>query len=289
MDSAVEKDDSINLKLPVISSSQTIGYENKIVQFSSIKNIQSIANKVTQIINDPTVVDNVTDASEWEEIGGIGYSSLGTVNNSGVGVSDAGKPYFIKAMNIFNGVDTDIDFDTITNEELMTLYNQATSKISEQEAFKNLNLSTNKTYITSATESYSYADIVNAGLEMLPIAGTIDEISTWYDNQYADNEALIKNKEQNLTLIQEWITNNIEDITTRKAVKDNLVTSTDPKNDGLNKEAWEKYHGVTKIVLQDPVSILFDSSFLESCYYGLKSYWYNNYKVVLPNPPNISK
>ena len=150
VDSAVEEDNSINLKLPVIPSNETIGYENKIVQFSSIKNIQSIVNKVTQIINDPTVVDSATDKTEWEGIGGIGYSSLGTVGNSGVGVSDEGKPYFVRAMKIYNGESTDIDLTDID-----TLYKEATSSIANLSEFTALNNDENKVYKVSSSNTYS--------------------------------------------------------------------------------------------------------------------------------------
>ena len=134
VDSAVEENSSINLDL---STNTNLGYKNKIVQFSSTKNIADVVEKITTIIDKPSVLTSNSNNDEWSDLGGLGYSSLGTVKNNGVGVSDAGKPYFIKAMNIFNGEETSVDFNNITNADLMKLYSQATTKISEQNAFKN--------------------------------------------------------------------------------------------------------------------------------------------------------
>lgn len=277
VDSAVEANTSTNLNLP--TSDTNIGYKNKIVQFSSIKNIESMVNKITKIINGD-VSDTETSTNDWTDIGGIGYSSLGTVKNGGVGVSDAGKPYFIKAMNIFSNITSDTDFDNITDEELDTLYNSAAITISSQQTVIDMDNNENKTYsIPNYLSTISYSSIVNNGFNMLPIAGTDQEIETWYETQYANDETMLNLKSQNLALIKQWIENNASVIATRKDLKDSLVGKFD-------REDWETYHGIIKIMFQSPTNILFDSSFLESCYYGLREYWASK-NVELPSPPSL--
>lgn len=263
VDTSAEKNTSLNLDLYDAPSNETIGYENKIIQFSSVKNVDVIVNKVTQAINDPTILTTNANNPEWNNIDGIGYSSLGDVNNGGVGVSEEGQKYFQKALQTFSG------------DETLT-YNQSIKLLMQQQGFIDLDIPSNKNYY-----NYSYDSIANSGAKMIPINGTIEEISSWYDQTYANDSNAMANKSSNMQYISDWINLNVNAIKDRIDTKTNLVGQ-------FTKEAYQKNKGIIKIIFQDPLSVLFDKSFLELCYSGLNSYW-KTQLVDLPDPPGTSK
>ena len=272
VDTAVEKDTNADISLPVIPDGNPIGGTNKIIQFSSVKNINVLARQITKLINDPDL--DVSNNPEFENMGGIGYSSLGDVNNNGAGVSEAGEDYFERAMKIFadaNQLQLDIT-------DPLTAYKNSTTLLSNQQTFKDLDKPENKYYLDP--KKWNYSDIANSGTQMFPLTGNQEEISAWYDKFANGDETFIKNKEENMKLFNKWIELNKTGIESRKNTKTNLKGQ-------FVKENWEKNKSIIKIIFQSPTSILFDKSFLESCYIGLYQYWESK-GVAIPKPPGYN-
>lgn len=274
VDSAIEEDDTINLPLPNLGSKQDIG-NNKIIQFSSVKNLDAISNKITQLINDPDLLTANANNPEWSDLGGLGYSSIGTVKNNGVGVSKAGQPYFIDAMKIY-----DPNLNINDSASIDEKYIAAANALGNLKIFNDLNLPDNKAYKIEGGATLSYADIANTGFKMLPITGTKSDIDKWYVNQYKNDDSMLSNKDKNVNLIWQWIEKNRSTINKRQSAMDNL-------HGYFTEPNYEKNKSLIKIIYQSPSNILFDHSFLESCYRGLSAYWATQ-KVKLPDPPNTN-
>ncbi|MDE5617335.1 MAG: BMP family ABC transporter substrate-binding protein [Ureaplasma sp.] len=260
VDSAVEEDDTINLPLVDLPSNKTIG-NNKIVQFSSVKNLGDMLNLITQNINSGKNLPNSNAALEVSNIGGIGYSSLGTLFNGGVGVSKAGEQFFISAMEILDGVQYDSYMSAL----------KSTNPIFVQK-LQELDKPENKTYSLGSGETFSYADITNNGAQMLPISGSDVEIKQWLKDYYNDNDDII---EQRFSIIKNWIASNQQTLNIRKEL--NLTNQ-------FNKQDYLNNKNISRIIFQSPTSILFDNSFYQSCYSGLIDYW-KKQGVELPPIP----
>ncbi|MDE5651799.1 MAG: BMP family ABC transporter substrate-binding protein [Ureaplasma sp.] len=262
VDSAVEEDDTINLPLNDLPNNKTIG-NNKIVQFSSVKNLGDMLNLITQNINKGKNIPDVNASPETDNIGGIGYSSLGTLFNGGVGVSPAGEKFFISAMEILDGVQYDSYMSALNSTNPIF-----TQKLAE------LDLPANKTYSLGSGETFSYADITNTGARMLPISGNDIEIKEWLKGYYHDNDEKIL--EQRFSIIKDWINVNQQTLDIRKKL--NLTNQ-------FNKQDYLDNKNISRIIFQSPTSILFDNSFYQSCYSGLIDYW-KEQGVELPPIPS---
>lgn len=262
VDSACELDTTINIDLSTpINPNSTDPLLNKIIQFSSVKNLNIAANKITQLINDPKLF-NPNDKS-WSNIGGLGYCSLGNIDNDCVGISEDGKKYFISALKNVNS-------QIKTYDDAVNFLNLEFDK-----------LDTDKTYIYG-NKTLSYADILNSGYEMLPLPTNEDnkqsyeiKLESWYKKIYQNDSLAIENKSQNINSILNWVQQHEATI---------LERSNFSLQGKLTKQSWENNNGVIKIVFQSSTSILFDKSFLESCYNGLVSYW-KSQDVSIPLPP----
>lgn len=272
VDSAAEEDDTVNLPIPNLGVDQKIG-NNKIIQFSSVKNLGVISDKITQLINDPSILTTNENNPQWSDLGGLGYSSVGTVKNNGVGVSDAGKPYFINAMKIY---DPNMNIDDL--QDLDDQYTIAANELANLKTFNDLNLPEHKVYVIQNGQTYSYSEMANAGFKMLPITGSKLDVDEWYADQYKNNDSMLSNKDENVDLIWKWIENN-------KSTIDKRQQSMQALQGYFVKENYEKNKSLIKIIFQSPANILFDHSFLESCYRGLVAYW-KTQDVDLPAPPN---
>ncbi len=247
VDSAIEEDDTVNLPLNGLEPNKNIG-NNKIIQFSSVKNLGDMLNLITQNINKGKNIPDQNESLEYAHIGGIGYSSLGTLFNGGVGVSESGKKFFINAMQILDN--TKYDSYMAALKSTNPIYIQI---------LKNLDLPENKTYSIGSSQTFSYADITNSGAQMLPIEKSDEEIKKWLNNFYND-----KFVDQRFDLIKEWIENNKSTIDIRKKL--NLTNE-------FNKQDYLDNKNISRIIFQSPTSILFDNSFYQSCYSGLIDYW----------------
>lgn len=286
VDSAVEEDTSVNLDLPIIPNGTTIG-TNKVVPFSSVKNLDELSSKVTQIINKPEILEQNSNNPEWESIGGLGFSSLGSVNNNGVGVSAQGYQYFNRAMETFakaNNVSL-----TLTGNDSND-YASSVAILSQQQAFKDLDKTENKYYSVlkdgglSSIGTWKYEGLSNNGIPMVPIAGTDADVENWYDQYYDPIDPYkVQYRDKNIVDLKEWIsrntkaTNGIGGIENRKNVASSL------KNQ-FTKDSYNQNNGIIKIIFQSSTSILFDKSFLESCYIGLYKFWESE-GVSIPLPP----
>lgn len=248
VDSAIEEDDTVNLPLNGLKENSNIG-NNKIIQFSSVKNLGDMLNLITQNINKGKNIPDLNSPLETAHIGGIGYSSLGTLFNGGVGVSKAGEKYFINAMQIL---------DNTTYDSYISALNSSNPIYIQK--LKDLDLPENKTYSIGGSEYFSYADITNSGVEMLPITKSDAEIKQWI-NDFYNNDSFV---EQRFQLIKKWINTNKATIDIRKQL--NLTNK-------FNKQDYLENKNISRIIFQSPTSILFDNSFYQSCYSGLIDYW----------------
>lgn len=274
-DSPAELNTSLNRTIPSLKPDEQIGYKNQIIQFSSVKNTDEIVSKITHAINDPSKLETNKNNPEWSDIGGIGYSSLGNVDNNGVGVSDEGKQYFIKAIQQFaskNNYSTKIES-----------YNEATKFLLQQDGFQKLNTPEYKKFTNSVIGEYSYASISNNGNYMLPITETSEKRKEWYSQTYASDKPAMDNIDSNLKIIEDWVAKHKLGIEKRKVTAANLVGQ-------FNRDAYNRNKGLITIVFQDPVSVLFDNGYLQSCYGALVKYWGSEeHNVILPTPPNEGK
>lgn len=260
VDSPVEDDDTINLPMSSLKPNQVVG-NNKIVQFSSVKNINVVVDKVTNALNEGTT-------GSANDIAGLGWSTLGTLFNGGVGVSPAGQKYFIKAVKLLNNPqnpnDIIIDENNLESEYLASLNNPIIRSY-----LATLNQPENKVFFTydkngNSSASFSYASIPNEAQQMIPISEDETTIRNWYQTLYSSNPEIMRHMETNIKWIMNWQKNNWEAIQKRKSFS--------LKNQ-LTEEAYKKNNGVIKIIFQDSFSVLFDHSFLQSCYEGLRAYW----------------
>lgn len=272
-DSPAELNTSINKTIPNLHDNEQIGYKNQIIQFSSVKNTDEIVSKITHVINNPQKLIENQNNPEWSNIGGIGYNSLGNVANGGVGVSNEGKSYFIKAMKTYAS--------KINYPQKINNYIDATKFLENQVEFKNLDLPNYKKFTNKTlSKPYWYSSIVNNGNEMLPISSTINDIKQWYLNMYQNDTNLKKNIDKNLKYIEDWINKYQSAIEIRKNTAKNLINQ-------FNANAYNKNKGLITIVFQDPVSVLFDNGYLQSCYGALIKYWGSkDHDIQLPAPPN---
>lgn len=112
---------------------------SSIVPFSSLKNISQITPKVLTAINEGRNYE--VDA---KGVGGFGINTLGTILNEGVGVSEAGKKYFTKAINTFKNNSLD--------------YTQALNQIQQEAAFKKLSTKEGLVYV-AGNEQFTYPNL----------------------------------------------------------------------------------------------------------------------------------
>lgn len=259
VDSPVEDDDTINLPMSSLNGKE-VG-NNKIVQFSSVKNINKIVDQVTNALNEGT-------PGSINDIAGLGWSTLGTLFNSGVGVSPAGQKYFIKAIKLLNNPQDPKNI-IVDENNLETEYFAALNDAFVNSYLQTLNQPENKIFYTyddagKPKASFSYASIPNEAQPMIPISGTEAEISSWYDQLYSSDKGIMNHKAENMAFIMNWKKQNAAAINKRKSFT--------LKNE-LTAEAYNKNNGLIKIIFQDSFSVLFDHSFLQSCYEGLRAYW----------------
>ena len=294
VDSAGENDTNSNLSLPTpgtqeVNGSTKIGGTDKIIQFSSVKKMDSAGSQIMQKIN-----DNKSKPDEGKTIGGFGYQSLGTTENDCVGVSEAGYPYFIKAMEIFNSsknnVRTDLDsiFDSVNNmneSELKTKYQETVKNLENQDFFKQLSDPKNMVYYTysnwtegtvaNKNDAWSYAGLPLKGKQMMPLHE--DELDNWFKTEYLgqpESYSLSQDEQTKLDSLHAWFKQHQQEIKARQDF--NLANK-------LTKEEFEVNPSIAKVVVNTPDTPLLDKGFCQSTYMGLVEYW-KEQKINIPIP-----
>ena len=288
VDTAAENDTNMNLELPIkgtemINGSTAIGGTNKIIQFSSLKKLDSAGMQILEHINKGINYPPEKDGT----IGGFGYQSLGNTKNDCVGVSEAGYPYFIKAVNRMNATTnkTIPNIDKFSETELKEDYKKAVAKIEETQTFKDLDKPENKIYYafdnwTSGEplvpgKSWSYEDLPNEGTKMMPL--DIGKLDNWFKEDYLKlqpGQSMSEADTEKLNSLKQWFKDNQQEIDIRE--KFNLVGE-------LSKQNYEKNKSIIKIVTNSPSTPLLDKSFAQSTYMGLVDYW-KRQDVNLPVP-----
>ena len=312
VDSASELNTNANLALQIpgykkINGSTKIGGTNNIIQFSSLKKLDQMTLSIANNIN-----NNICSPLNDSTIGGLGYHSLGNIENNCVGISDAGYQFFIRAIklylasydldpnspssissNFFSDPQTNIDESTINsifqipnsndainnpesndykNYYTNDLYNSYASVITKTDYYKNLDLAENKKYIIENSS-------LICSYADIPNCGNRmmplnqDELVSWFNEYEATGNSEVDNKKLNSLL--NWLNNNKETVDIRANF--NLENE-------LNKSDWEDNHSVIKVALNAPNIPLLDKSFNESAFDGLILYWKS--KGVIISKPN---
>ena len=311
VDTAAEDDTNSNLELPMvgtekINGSTEIGGTNKIIQFSSMKKLDTAADL---ILNRIEKGENGAPTEKDSTIGGFGYQSLGTTQNNSVGVSEAGYQYFVRAVGLLaasegkhevskekikeifkvNNPEIDIPGTDAYKKMWFDKYQDAVKKIEETPYFKALNDSKNKVYYTfdstrevklddlSGATSWSYADISNEGKEMMPLDE--DKLKDWFVKYYTDNQSneteWTQYQKNEYNSLLQWFKDNNAEIQKRK----NFTLKGE-----LSKQAYEHNKSIIKIILTSSSTPLLDKGFGQSTYMGLIDYW-KGQGVELPLPP----
>ena len=334
VDSAMENDTNVNLDLSTpgyesVNGSNAIGGNNKIIQFSSIKNLEVASEALTENINAgiTTPLENGQEKNgvKANGLGGMGYNSLGTTENKCTGISEAGYPYFVRAMKILEDLypKDQKDFKKPTNRfeqsnwtsmpnanaegannpsssNFISLwqddYDKALKEISGTEIFKQLNEAANKVYY--ATDDSSWVDAWLNNKNQPAANGK----NSWSYDDLPDkgSEMMPLNEKKLLGWFQstygvsgEPDTWDEKHQTMYKSLqqwfKDNaneIKTREGFKLEGqLTKQNYEKHNDLIKVVVSTPVSPLLDKGFCESAYVGLVNYW-KRLGVNIPNPRN---
>ncbi len=304
VDSANELDTNSNLNLYTsgyesVNGSNKIGGTNNIIQFSSLKRLDQITPLIVNNINNGKVLPDGD-----ETIGGLGYHSLGTVENNSVGISEAGYQYFIRAMKMYVA-SFNVDPDTppesfssnqqnVVSPDYITqifkvpnddaninipntdeykqyytdeLYKKYVNVIVKNDTFIALNDSVNKEYkILNGSIKCLYTDLPNTGSQMMPL--NIDELDSWYDNTYKNSSSYSSLSESDhsarLNSLRQWFQTNNQTVNVRKSF--NLLNA-------LDSDDWKDNNSIIKIALNSPTIALMDKSFNESAFNGLILYW----------------
>lgn len=116
------ENDAQNKNLPFTNNGKKIG-NGKYVQFSSEKNLANAVDKALKLINNGNKLPDGEKPSDYSQfidsnnIGGFGTVAVGNIENNCAGVSEAGLPYFNRAVQIGGGNDPskDTKFDEAVN------------------------------------------------------------------------------------------------------------------------------------------------------------------------------
>lgn len=248
VDSAVEEDKVIQTKkLPSGSGQPEF---NQVVPFSSLKNVGLMT---YEILNN--LQKGVSYNSSVNNIGGLGYQSLGTIENNCVGVSGIGQEFFLQAMKI--ALNKDIaDYQTATKE----LENIEIFKKLNKDGYRNFVVLPNSKEgeeINIDTYEKESPKITNDWQTYIPLPET--------------GQALKEMPEQ----LPNNLTNNFtqSDWDYKRNTPKRVEHLLDPKTSGFDNRI--------KITLSTPTSVLLDASFSQSCYDGMAAF-YNKNNVSLP-------
>lgn len=247
VDSPIENDKVVmTKKLPKSNNMPKI---DLIAPFSSLKNTGLITYNILENMAagnsyDKTITNN--------NIGGLGYQSLGTIDNDCVGVSDNGKEYFINAMKIAFPNDNISDYKTATN------------KLNTVDLYQKLNTDNYRTFVTFDNE---YCDISK-------YEQAVKNVKDYqkYPALPEAGEVLAKMPDK----VPNDLTNNFSQAEWdyKKSAPERVKKYLDPKENKF-------FQDEIKVVLSTPSSVLLDASFGQSCYDGIAAFYKNN-DVILP-------
>lgn len=249
VDSPGENDTNTNLPLP---DGQNIG-NGKIIQFSSIKNLDKIGAAIMDNIN-----HGITPQEVKNNLGGFGYISVGTPTNGGVGTSLNGQQYVVNAVDILKPA------------AKIATYEQASQVLMRIAQQLGLNEDQNKCYViphasVELQASCFYTNLVNQGYAMFPLEA--NQLDAWIASK-PNGVDYTKAKSQLLL----WLKTHQTEIQDRKDFS--LEHQLDPVN---------FYPGITQLIINSPSVPLLDKSFTQTSYMGLVYYW-RQYNIFLPAP-----
>ncbi|MDE5599619.1 MAG: BMP family ABC transporter substrate-binding protein [Ureaplasma sp.] len=253
VDSAAEDDSVIKTKKLPNGLGVPENENKQIVPFSSLKNVGLMTYNILNNLQKGYSYNQVDN--NQSNIGGLGYQSLGTIENSCVGVSENGQKYFVNAMKIY--------------DSNITTYEQATEKLKSIEVFNNLNTDDYRKFVVKPSLEGVEIDI-NSYIEA---AKNISNRNEW--QQYLPLPSQGMALESMSKEVPSDLTNNFtqQDWDYKIDAPNRIKKLLDPKTSGFDNRI--------KIALSTPTSVLLDASFSQSCYDGVAAFYKNN-KVYLP-------
>lgn len=257
VDSAAETDMSVNAPLETIPGMN-------VIPFSSVKRLDEIGAQVMNNINTGVSVPHDTT------VGGFGYISLGTPQNGGVGVSEAGQSYFVKAMKNLHPQIPDGDYDKAV-QELEKNHKEFTDLMeNSNQIYYAYNGWWEDKPAANGTNSWSYDDLPESGVEMLPMYDE-KEFNEWFN--ISGNEMY----KPFIPQINKW----------RQDRESMLKARADfSLENELTAEQYERYEGTIKVIVNSPDSPLLDNSFAETSLAGILLYWWKYQQITdLPTIP----
>lgn len=303
-----------------VNGSTAIGGTNNIIQFSSIKNLNKadyqMMNNVNEGITDP-LPGKTIGGFGYQSVGTtenqcVGLSPAGyqyfiramelfaaTYNNkpntpesdqNPVSNEMISKIFAIPNNDPQTNIPTTKEYKEYWSEEK---YDKWVDVVNELPTFKAMNLPQNKVYYAyngwqtgvpaNGTNSWSYANLPNAGKQMLPTTTDPKILREWYMNNDRINpeddgtdKPLTQADEERIKSLIQWAQDNATEIKQREDFNLKGV---------LTKANYDKNHSLIKVVASTPTSPLLDKGFCESAYLGLVDYW-RHMGVYIPKPNN---
>lgn len=225
---------------------------SNMIAFSSLKRLEKSTAEIIENINNG-ITNGVND------IGGFGYSSLGTISNGNVGISEPGIPYFIKAMQMLA---------KNTNLKEPSTYQEAISLMEKQETFK----------IASQQSSMFY--VPSNDWEFKNNKKVVINNSTKYDYWLPKTGEYIKPK--GLTYQNGTMPKEVPASLKNKISQSEWTKRADFNLKGFVKEGNQSDTNKIKEILNSPTSVLLDQGYAEKTYMGLVDF-YRKMKIKIPS------
>lgn len=215
-----------NYKLP---NDPTCLSPTQIIPFSSLKKLETIIPKIITKMNDGSSNEN--------NIGGLGYNSLGNIENNGVGVSQSGEKYFIDAIQKINPSSSNID--------------SALTYIKSQSEFTRLSEKQYSVYYAQQKPNYNPNPVENDKIGSFPYSIQLEgtQMEPFNPNKVEPTSNM------NLNQWKEKENFNLKNFVTKGCQKD---------SDKI------------ELILSTANSVLLDSSFAEASYIGMYTFFKEN-------------
>lgn len=270
VDVAQENDLALNREYtaPLVNSDGTKKIE-KPISFSIMKDLANTTNKVLGNIKQGYATPS--DQGNTSQLGGLGWNSKGDLDNEGVSVSDAGKPFLYNALvksGLLSGglvIDNPADLKNIS--DLNSKYNQSKEIVKKQPDYL-YNQGTRGT--TSGIDYVPDSDFKNSSehpgyqLRNQYVApytdgGVGSKPSNLVSQSYVFEDNIISQ-----SIVKDGDEQKHKDFV--KYVSDILQNDISNSNNNINVETLKND---VKVVLSESTTVLLDNSFSQSAFEGI--------------------